>query len=175
MSIYTKTGDRGKTSLFGGKRVLKYDLQVEAYGAVDEASSFIGFAAESIKDIKTKELLSEIQMALYSIMSYLSGAKIDNKKLDSKVLYLEKKIDFLEKKLPKLVRFVLPQGSEMTVRLHLARTSVRNAERRIGKFIHNKKDKKDQDDAVLRYINRLSDLLFVLARNYSKEIGRAHV
>ena len=169
MSIYTKTGDRGKTSLFGGKRVLKYDLQVEAYGAVDEATSFIGFALESIKDIKTKELLSKIQVTLYSIMAYLSGAKIDHEKIDSQVSYLEKNIDLLEKKLPKLVRFVLPQGSEMTVRLHLARTSVRNAERRIGKFIHNKKDKKDQDDAVLRYINRLSDLLFVLARNYSKE------
>ena len=137
MSIYTKTGDRGKTSLFGGKRVWKYDLQVEAYGVLDEATSSIGFAFESIKDKKNKELLTEVQMTLYSIMAYLSGAKPDDMKLDAKVLHLEKNIDFLEKNLPKLVRFILPQGSEATVRLHLARASVRTAERRIGEFIHN--------------------------------------
>lgn len=169
MPIYTKTGDRGKTSLFGGRRVFKYDLQVEAYGAVDEATSSIGFAFESVKDTKIKELLTEVQMALYSVMAYLSGAKLDDMKLDTKVLHLEKNIDFLEKKLPKLVRFILPQGSETTVRLHLARASVRTAERRIGEFIHHKKDKNDQDDDVLRYINRLSDLLFMLARNYSRD------
>ena len=169
MPIYTKTGDKGKTSLFGGKRVLKHELQVEAYGGVDEATSFIGFAFESIDDKKTKELLSEIQMTLYSIMAYLSGAKLDHKKLDSQVIYLERNIDFLEKNLPKLVRFILPQGSEVTVRLHLARTSVRNAERRIGEFIHNKKVKNHQDAVVLRYINRLSDLFFMLARKYSRD------
>lgn len=169
MPIYTKIGDRGKTSLFGGKRVWKYDLQVEAYGAVDEATSSIGFAFESIKDKKNKELLTEVQMTLYSIMAYLSGAKLDHMKLATKVLYVEKNIDFLEKNLPKLVRFILPQGSEVTVRLHLARTSVRNAERRIGEFIHNKKVKNDQDAAVLRYTNRLSDLLFMLARKYSRD------
>src|SRR3989338_7671459 len=163
MPIYTKTGDRGKTSLFGGKRVLKYDLQIEAYGAIDEATSFIGFALESINDSKTQELLSNIQMTLYNIMAYLSGAKLDHGKINSQVLSLEKNIDILEKKLPRLVRFILPQGSEVTARLHLARTSVRNAERRIGEFIHNKKEKKDEDNAVLCYINRLSDLLFVLA------------
>ncbi len=169
MPIYTKTGDQGKTSLFGGKRVMKHDMQVETYGSVDEATSFIGFAHESINDKKTKELLSEVQMTLYSIMAYLSGAKLDYKKLDSQVLYLERNIDFLEKKLPKLVRFILPQGSEATARLHLARTSIRQAERRIGEFINDKKQIKDEDSSVLRYINRLSDFLFMLARQYSRD------
>src|SRR5690606_29288452 len=167
MSIYTKTGDKGKTALFGGKRVWKYDPQVEAYGITDEATCFIGLAIESIQDKVVTEVLSDIQLDLYSIMAYLSNAPLKKDNLSKHITHMEKTIDDLDKSLPKLTRFVLAQGSEATVRLHLARSQVRSAERRIIEFIDLKKETIDDDMLIIQYMNRLSDFLFMLARNYA--------
>ena len=167
MSIYTKTGDKGKTALFGGKRVWKYDLQVEAYGITDEASCFIGLAIESMEKIEDRQFLSDIQMDLYSIMAYLSGASLSKQKLGTNISEMEKQIDSLDKSLPKLARFVLPQGSEATARLHIARAIVRSAERRIVEYVEQQKGPSAEDSLILQYINRLSDFLFMLARKFN--------
>ncbi|KKQ38890.1 MAG: ATP/cobalamin adenosyltransferase [Candidatus Roizmanbacteria bacterium GW2011_GWA2_37_7] len=115
------------------------------------------------------ELKKTIQFHLYLIMAYLSGAKLDAKQVVNNLTYIEKSIQQRETILPKLIRFVLPQGSEQTARLHVARTIVRSAERRIVQYINNKNKKVKNDDIILRYLNRLSDLLFILARKYSKQ------
>ena len=166
MSIYTKTGDTCKTALFGGKRVWKYDLQVEAYGITDEVTCFIGSAIESIPDGVVNEVLTEIQIDLYSIMAYLSGAKLQKENLSKHIIQMEETIDELDKSLPKLVRFVLPQGSEPTTRLHIARAKVRTSERRIVEFVEMKQEKNEDDLLVIQYMNRLSDFLFMLSRKY---------
>ncbi len=167
MPIYTKTGDKGTTALFGGKRVWKYDLQVEAYGMVDEATACIGLAHNSIKDISIKQFLTDIQSDLYQIMAYLSGAKVEVRTVAKRIIVMEKAIDELEKELPKLVRFVIPQGSEETVRLHMARAVVRTAERRVIEFVESKKVKIQEDLVIIQYLNRLSDCLFMLSRKFN--------
>jgi cob(I)alamin adenosyltransferase len=167
MSITTKTGDTGETGLFGGRRVKKYDPQVEAYGAVDEATCFIGSAHDVMKDPDIKKLISDIQMNLYVVMAYLADAKLARSSLESHLTTLETEIEELENLLPKLTRFILPQGSEETSRLHIARAMVRSAERRVIAFIDTKKQQTDDDSLVIRYLNRLSDLFFMLARKFS--------
>ena len=93
MTIYTKTGDKGTTALFGGKRVSKHDVQIEAYGSIDEATCFIGLAYELIKDKQVKDLLTAIQYNLYKIMAYLSGANLPEKDIFEHISDLEKEID----------------------------------------------------------------------------------
>ena len=167
MGIYTKTGDKGTTALFGGKRVSKYNPQVEAYGAIDEVTCFIGFAIESLTDKEIKSFLTEIQLDLYSIMAYLSGGPFKSDISKKHIIDMEKLIDSLEKELPKLTRFVLPQGSESTARMHLARAVVRSTERRIVEFIESKESQSSNDLLAIKYVNRLSDFLFMLARKYN--------
>ena len=168
MSIVTKTGDDGTTAIFSGKRLTKDDAQIEACGAVDEATSFVGFAIESISEKQVKNLLSDVQVHLYLIMAYLSGSSLDVKRIKKHLSVIESVIKEYERTLPKLTRFILPQGSEQTSRLHTARAIVRSAERRITHFIY-KKDAQNKSDALtLQYMNRLSDLLFLLARIFDK-------
>ncbi len=172
MSIYTKTGDTGTTALFGGKRIWKYDTQVEAYGITDEATCFIGFALEVVVDQQFKEFLSDIQVDLYVIMGYLAGADFPKNKLTQHIVKMEQYIDQLDKSLPKLTRFILPQGSEVGVRLHIARAKVRSAERRIVEFTQSNNKQSENDLLMIQYMNRLSDFLFVLARKYTPEEKR---
>lgn len=167
MAIYTKTGDEGTTGLFGGARVSKSSPQIEGVGVLDEATSFIGFAICTLDDVDAK-LLSDVQLNLYSIMSYLSDGPFKYQELLTHTKFLEKTIDTWEKKLPKLTRFLLPQGSEATARLHLARVIVRTAERRIVELILVK-NPSDNIKAILQYMNRLSDLLFILSRKYNPQ------
>lgn len=178
--IYTKTGDKGKTSLFGGSRVLKSDLQVEAYGSVDELTSFIGLLAWKIKNKQKRLLLREIQKDLYKIMSHLSGdSQVNLAYLDSQINKFEKHIDKLEEELPKLNKFILPAGGEESVWFHVLRTVCRRAERAVVGFFSNNgtmrspvsNDTGEQwhSGTILKYLNRLSDLFFMLARKYSKE------
>lgn len=169
MSIYTKTGDKGKTALFGGKRVWKYDPQVEAYGITDEATCFIGLAMESLSDKEMKDFLSEVQQDLYVIMAYLSGANFPQNHLQEHINQMEQYIDTIDKELPKLTRFVLPQGGESAVRFHIARAKVRSAERRIVEFTQELKTENEHNLLMIQYVNRLSDFLFMLARKYSKD------
>jgi len=160
MPIYTSTGDDGTTALYGGKRLLKSDLQIEACGSVDELTSFIGLVKDKIKNKSEKLFLISVQKDLYQIMAFLSGAKLDLKFLEEKVLSFEKKIDELEKKLPKLNRFILPGGTEISSWFQILRVICRSAERNVIRFNNN--------IIIIKYLNRLSDLLFVMARNYGK-------
>lgn len=164
MPIYTKTGDKGITSLYGGKRVLKSDLQVEVYGTVDELSSFIGLVASKVKNKKDQEFLTDMQRDFYKIMSFLSGKDMDLYFLITKVKDFENKIDSLDKKLPRLHQFILPGGTELSSWFHVLRTVCRRAERNFIRLTPTR-----YSPHIIQYLNRLSDLFFTLARFYNKK------
>ncbi len=167
MKIYTKTGDKGETGLFGNGRVPKDSLRIEAYGTIDELNSFIGLTITEIKDENVKELLLEIQNELFVISTDLATPSIEKDeklkiKRTSEDFYLskEKEIDNYEEKLEKLKNFILPGGSKGASYLHICRTICRRAERRTVSL--SKAEKVNEN--ILIYLNRLSDLLFVLSR-----------
>lgn len=171
MKIYTKTGDLGETGVLSGQRIAKSELVIEANGALDEATSFIGWAREVVEADHERDLLSDIQHDLYEVMGYLAGAPFRDDHLAKRVVVFEKMIDRVMTKLPPLTKFILPQGGETTTRLHIARTIVRSAERRVVRYVKDKAkyytagDKgKKNDLLMIQYLNRLSDLLFTLAR-----------
>ncbi len=176
VKIYTKTGDAGETSIIEGKRIPKSELLIEANGALDEATSFIGWAREMVEDDKIRSLLSVVQHDLYEIMGFLAGATIPTKDLEKRVLVFEEHIDKQSAKLPPLHRFILPQGGEAATRLHIARTIVRSAERRVVRFVREKvkysqksaKTGESPELLMIKYLNRLSDLLFVWSRKLAQ-------
>jgi len=172
MPIYTKTGDDGMTSLYGGKRILKSGLRVEAYGSVDELTSFIGLLITKIHDPADKRLFTNVQKNLYLVMSVLTETNNNIQPLEEMVKKFEQKIDFLEKKLPKLNRFLLPQGTETSCLFHITRTICRRSERNVVCFLKNHETMKQFNNVtIIKYLNRLSDLLFIMARKYNpKEI-----
>jgi cob(I)alamin adenosyltransferase len=173
MKIYTRTGDAGETSLFGGTRVLKNDARVDAYGEVDELNAWVGLAVTSLRrggpppsgsDIA--DALVQIQRDLFALGAQLAdpservASRITKAALaESDIERLERLIDKLEAELPPLQRFILAGGSEPGATLHLARTVCRRAERRMVGL------EAPVDNVLLRYVNRLSDLLFVMARS----------
>lgn len=167
MPIYTKSGDRGETSLYGGKRISKSSLQVETYGSIDELTSNIGLTINKVKEKETVGFLTGLQKELYSIMAYLSGAPVKLARLDKSVLNFEKRIDNMEKKLPKLTRFILPQGTELSVLFHILRIVCRRAERNTVRYFNEVKIK-NFELKIIKYLNRLSDLFFTFARYYNK-------
>lgn len=167
--IYTRTGDKGQTSLFGGKRVPKYHVRVEAYGTVDELNSAIGVAVAQAKSklqkAKSTEKvifeLEKIQNDLFDIGSTLATPSgRDVLFLEKRTQEMEKLIDVLTERMPILRNFILPGGSIASSYFHVARTVCRRAERRIGEL--SSKEKIPQEIPV--YMNRLSDLLFTIAR-----------
>ena len=165
MKIYTKTGDRGDTSLFGGQRVPKDALRIEAYGTVDELNSVIGLARADHPDPEIDGLLEEIQNGLFNLGADLatprSLEKSKVKRIDGKdVQRVEKMIDALEETVKPLRNFILPGGSPSAARLHFARTVCRRAERIVVRLSRNE----DIGENVIVYLNRLSDFLFVAAR-----------
>lgn len=168
MPIYTRTGDSGTTSLYGGKRISKADCQIETYGSIDELTSYIGLVVVKLKNKKETDFLIEIQRDLYKIMGFLSGAKTDLFFLKNKVLIFEKTIDEVEKKLPKLNKFIIPGGNEVSALFHILRVSCRRAERIFVEYFNNNRTMK-QSNNILIYLNRLSDLFFDLARKYGKD------
>ncbi len=168
MPIYTKTGDGGITSLFGGIRVLKSDLQIEAYGSVDELSSYLGLIIAKINCTDDKRLLTEIQTDLYQIMAVLAGKNDGLSVLKNRTKQFEQKIDELTLRLPKLNRFILPQGSEISTFFHIARTICRRAEREAVRYFEEMKIENRKPE-ITQYLNRLSDLLFMMARGYNSE------
>ncbi|MCS6935861.1 MAG: cob(I)yrinic acid a,c-diamide adenosyltransferase [Chitinophagales bacterium] len=171
MKIYTKTGDLGETSLFGGKRVLKSDLRIDAYGTVDELNSWIGLLRDVQTDADVKSLLVTIQDRLFTLGASLA-ADPENEKLrlppllDSDVEELEKAIDTYEEKLEPLKHFVLPGGHPHVSYCHIARTVCRRAER-LTVALHREAQ---VHPLIIRYLNRLSDYLFTLARKMSAEL-----
>lgn len=166
MPIYTKTGDRGETSLYGGVRVPKNDKRVEAYGAVDELTSFVGLIIPDAEP-KDKQLLTDIQRHLYIVMAFLSGAPADVSKLPNEIVLYERYIDSQSSTLPELRRFILPQGTKLSSLFHVARAVCRRAERHTISA-QDLYDKKQDILIILQYINRLSDLFFIMARVYNK-------
>lgn len=167
MKIYTRTGDQGQTSLFGGQRVFKDNIRIEAYGTVDELNSVIGVALIEIDNPDIYDLLKKVQNQLFSIGSDLatpldkenSRASISIIK-EHHITELENAIDFFDAQLEPLRNFILPGGSGGAAYLHLARTICRRAERRVITLMNT--DAINQN--ILLFLNRLSDLLFVLAR-----------
>lgn len=181
MRIYTKTGDLGETALYGGRRVLKSDLQVETYGTVDELSSFLGLCIAKITALSTVHRLPagkasppstveliDIQRDLWKIMASLSGSKDDLSFLDGRLTSFENKIDELTAKLPPLRRFILPGGNEASSLFHVARAVCRRAERRCVELLQ-KKSTIYHLPSIIKYLNRLSDLLFTYARWYGRD------
>ena len=169
MVIYTKTGDKGTTSIYGGKRVSKDDLIIETTGSIDELSTFIGFVVNNLSNKREIEFLINIQRNLYLIMAYLSGAKIEFSSLSLETKRFEQFIDDYTSRLPKLNRFVLHSGSKVSSLFHILRVETRKCERRVVSYIKrgNKLNAKNEK-LILIYINRMSDLFFTFARKYSK-------
>lgn len=168
MAIYTKFGDRGRTSLAGGV-ALKNDPRVEAYGSVDELSAVLGITVAFSETPELRETLSKIQRDLFAVGAELALAPGKKKIRLARVSELETQIDRIEYDMPPLKHFILPGGSKTASLLHFARTVCRRAERRIVAL--SQKDKINPD--IIVYMNRLGDLLFVLARqtNYRKRIS----
>lgn len=164
MKIYTKTGDKGETSLFGGMRVRKDSLRIEAYGTVDEFNSFIGFARSLNPPKQLDELLEGIQNDLLTLGADLASpidAEGSIPRIQaSDISRLEAHIDTIDLKLEPLKSFILPSGTQLAAALHVARTVCRRAERRIVQL----SQKENVGDHAVIFLNRLADLLFVLAR-----------
>lgn len=173
MNIYTKTGDRGTTSLVGGTRVSKTDIRLDAYGTVDELNSFIGWLNVAVNDEKTGEFLLYVQHQLFAVGAYLATESDDESAKASPILSsddvarVEHEIDAVQEVLPKINKFILPGGSESGARAHVCRTVARRAERLIYQTAQHYPVCED----VLKFINRLSDYFFVLARKESAQTG----
>jgi cob(I)alamin adenosyltransferase len=179
MKIYTKTGDKGTTALFGGTRVPKHDLRIESYGTVDELNSYIGLIRDQKIDSKTIESLLKIQNELFTLGAMLATPpekevlkngkqrlnipKINN----SSIEFLEEEIDTMNLELPPMTNFILPGGNQTVSFCHISRCVCRRAERLATALNENEVINPD----VLTYLNRLSDYLFVLARKLSKDLS----
>lgn len=160
VKIYTKTGDCGETSLYGGSRVTKDHIRIEAYGTIDELNSLLGLVLSKLNDKKVINHIFKIQSDLFLISSYLAGADVNISGLDKEVSEIEKEIDDLDKNLPELRNFILPQGCEAAAFLFYTRTIARRAERKIISLSH----KEEVDRKIIVFFNRLSDYLFIAAR-----------
>jgi len=174
MKIYTKTGDTGKTSLLGGTRVQKHSQRIEAYGTADELNAWIGLLHTLKIKKRQKGLLIEIQDRLFTLGAQLA---LDPKKAgtskmklptlkEEDVLFLENEIDFMEERLTPMTSFVLPGGAKEVAYCHIARCVCRRLERHISDL----SQQEQVDPLVLKYINRLSDFLFVLSRQFAVQL-----
>lgn len=167
MKIYTKTGDTGKTSLIGGTKVLKSDPRIDAYGTIDELNSSIGLVSDFCNDQHAKNILKEIQDRLFTIGSEL--ACDPNKKInmpipdlhESDIELLEKEMDQMDAELPRMKNFILPGGLPSVSFMHVARCVCRRAERC---SVNLQENEGNVNPLIIKYLNRLSDYLFMLAR-----------
>ncbi len=168
MPIYTRFGDNGKTSLFGGEVVEKSNLRVCAYGEIDELNAAIGVAITQINQKETKESLENIQSDLFTIGAQLASKKESNKKINPKrISEMEKEIDRMDMELEPLKNFILPGGHKSAALIHLARTICRRCERSVAKLSNGE----EIDPNIMTYLNRLSDLLFTIARYLNLKNG----
>lgn len=170
--IYTKGGDKGETSLLGGTRVPKYHERIEAYGTVDELVSYIGLIRDQNIDIYYKDLLIDIQQVLFTAEAHLASDS-EESAANLPVLsvadieFLEKEIDSMNESLPELKSFILPGGHHISSHCHIARTICRRSERLVIKL----SEKYEVNELIIKYLNRLSDYLFVLARKLLFELN----
>ncbi len=172
MKVYTKTGDKGETSLFGGKRVLKSNVRIDAYGTSDELNAWIGLIrSQEIKEEHIKTLVI-IQDKIFTLGAQLAKdpekPKLKLPTIQIEDIYLlEKEMDRMEESLPPMKHFTLPGGNNVVSYCHIARTVCRRCERLIVEL----KQEAEVDDLVLKYVNRLSDYLFVLSRKLTQEMN----
>ncbi len=172
--IYTKTGDEGYTGLIGGTKILKSDLRIDSYGNIDELNSYVGLIGDYITDRDIKTSLLSIQNKLFIIGSLL--AQDDSKDIkmslpqlyEEDVLQLEQEIDNMNESLPELKHFILPGGNLLVSCIHISRSICRRAERGC---VHLKEEGLFVEPLILKYTNRLSDYLFVLARFVGKQLN----
>lgn len=178
MKVYTKTGDKGTTALFGGTRVPKHHIRIESYGTVDELNSYIGLIRDQDMNPLYKNILVEIQDRLFTVGAILATPPEKeilkngqqrlniNRISDEDVILLENEIDTMDQTLPPMTHFVLPGGHTTVSYCHIARCVCRRAER-LATQLH---EIEVIDEMVLTYLNRLSDYLFVLARKLSHDL-----
>jgi cob(I)alamin adenosyltransferase len=177
MKIYTKTGDKGTTALVGGRRVSKGDLKIESYGTVDELNSWIGLVRDQPINESRLDLLKEIQDRLFTIGADLASEPEQVRKkpipslLEEDITLLENEMDKMDTELPPLRSFVLPGGNQSVSFAHLARTVCRRAERLVIRL----SEEEEVNPMVIKYINRLSDYLFVLSRKMTQEAGSEEI
>lgn len=165
MSIYTRTGDTGSTSLFGGKRVLKCEELVDVYGSIDELNSWVGLISAQCTVYSEQDFLKKIQSDLFTIGSTLAGWKGDLASLNVRIKEMEARIDVMEKDLSPIRNFILPGGSVLGARTHIVRAICRRVERQTVSLLQ----KQPVDPVIVKYLNRLSDLFFMLARFINKK------
>ncbi|MCT4579951.1 MAG: cob(I)yrinic acid a,c-diamide adenosyltransferase [Flavobacteriales bacterium] len=171
MKVYTKTGDKGETSLFGGKRVLKSNVRIDAYGTSDELNSWIGLIrGQKIEKYHIKTLI-EIQDRIFTLGAQLAAdpdkPKLKLPKIETPdIEYLETAIDKMDQSLPAMTNFTLPGGNDVVSYCHIARTVCRRCERLIIELTQSA----HVDELVIQYVNRLSDYLFVLSRKLTQEL-----
>ncbi|KAA1246667.1 cob(I)yrinic acid a,c-diamide adenosyltransferase [Aquimarina sp. RZ0] len=178
MKIYTKTGDKGTTALFGGTRVPKHHIRIDSYGTVDELNSYIGLIRDQQIDELSKRVLIKIQDKLFTVGAVLATdpekaiLKSGQKRLniptisDQDIVFLENEIDRMNESLPPMTHFVLPGGHQTVSFCHIARCVCRRAERLATSLY----DASPFEETTLQYLNRLSDYLFVLARKLSTDL-----
>ena len=179
MKIYTKTGDDGTTGLYGGTRVSKDHIRIDSYGTVDELNAYIGLIKDQDICSKIQESLYRIQHDLFTVGANLAThpekailkngkERLNISKINAKsITLLEEEIDEMNKDLPQMTHFILPGGHTTVSFCHIARTICRRAERLTVALCHET----EVDEHVLKYLNRLSDYLFVLARQLTKDLG----
>lgn len=171
MKIYTKKGDSGKTSLLGGTRVAKSHERIEAYGTIDELNSFLGMVSDLDSDAARVIFIRNIQSRLFTIGSSLAAETVRSKDFkpdleEADVLALENAIDQMNETLPTMKNFILPGGSQLVSSSHIARTVCRRVERLVVKLAESE----EMEEIIIRYLNRLSDYLFVLARKQAHDL-----
>lgn len=169
--IYTKTGDKGETSLFGGKRLPKNHIRIDAYGTVDELNSYIGLVRDAAENNGIREDLKTIQDRLFSLGANLASDPDKEMQtpdiLDSDIQFLENRMDEMDEGLESLKNFILPGGHTTVSFCHVARCVCRRAERLTVELHYNE----SVDPIVIQYLNRLSDYLFILSRQLAKELS----
>jgi cob(I)alamin adenosyltransferase len=183
MKIYTKTGDKGTTALFGGTRVPKHHLRIESYGTVDELNSYIGLIRDQSIDVTTINSLIKIQNELFTLGAMLATPsekevlKNGKERLNipkvnlTSIEFLEQQIDIMNESLPPMTNFILPGGNQTVSFCHIARCVCRRTER-LATALH---ESEPINESILKYLNRLSDYLFVLARKLTKDLSAKEI
>jgi cob(I)alamin adenosyltransferase len=178
IKIYTKTGDKGNTSLIGGTKVPKNDIRIETYGTVDELNSWIGLISDQLPDDTFKKELKEIQDRLFTIGSSLATDAEKEPKMRlpdlhlADIQFLEERIDFMTAELPVMKSFILPGGHVTVSSIHITRCVCRRAERLA---VNMQQHDLFVDEKVIQYLNRLSDYLFTLARYAAQKLGAEEI
>ena len=172
MKVYTKTGDKGETSLFGGKRVPKFDLRINAYGTSDELNSWIGLIRDQKMDASYIDVLVEVQDRIFTLGSQLAAdpgkPKLKMPNIEAKdIQLLEDEMDRMNESLPEMTNFTLPGGHTTVSYCHIARCVCRRCERLVVELASNEAI----DELIVQYLNRLSDYLFVLSRKITQDLG----